>query len=86
LVTVDLAAKIPDNISTDEAASVPLGVATAFLGMYNKKKETMGGGAELVTFWENPNSYAGQPFVVFGGSTSVGQYGENTVCVVACNR
>jgi NADPH:quinone reductase-like Zn-dependent oxidoreductase len=86
LVTADLAAKIPDNISTDEAASVPLALATAFLAMYNKKKETQGGGVELTPFWENPKAYAGQPFVVFGGSTSVGQYGENIVCVVDCNR
>jgi NADPH:quinone reductase-like Zn-dependent oxidoreductase len=84
-VTADLAAKIPDNVSTDEASSIPLAIATAFLALYNKRKDGQGGGAELVPFWENPKAHAGQPFVVFGGSTSVGQYGKNIVCIVVCS-
>ncbi|EIN12417.1 GroES-like protein [Punctularia strigosozonata HHB-11173 SS5] len=76
LAAADLAAKIPDNVSVDEAASVPLTLATAYLALYNKKKPagSQGGGAELMPFWQSNTAYAGQPFVVLGGATSVGQF------------
>ncbi|EIN12454.1 GroES-like protein [Punctularia strigosozonata HHB-11173 SS5] len=74
LVTAELAAKIPSNMSVDEAASIPLTLGTAFLGMYNKKKDGPGGGAGLTPFWKSTTAYAGQPFVVLGGATSTGQF------------
>ncbi|EIN10100.1 GroES-like protein [Punctularia strigosozonata HHB-11173 SS5] len=70
----DLAAKIPNNISLDEAASLPVTLATAFLGLYQAGKDGQGGGAALAPFYTSPNAYAGQPFVLLGGATSVGQY------------
>jgi NADPH:quinone reductase-like Zn-dependent oxidoreductase len=64
--------QIPSNVSTDAAASIPLGLATAAIAMYNAS-----GGLELSAPWtaEGKNKYAGQPLVVHAGSTSVGQFG-----------
>jgi NADPH:quinone reductase-like Zn-dependent oxidoreductase len=65
--------QIPSNMSTEEAASLPLAIATAAISMYNG-----GGDLELSKPWtaEGKNKYAGKPFVVYGGSSSVGQAGE----------
>jgi NADPH:quinone reductase-like Zn-dependent oxidoreductase len=67
--------QIPSNISTEEAASIPLGLATAAIAMYNES-----GGLELTEPWttEGKNKYAGKPFVVCAASTSVGQFGACT--------
>ncbi|EIN12453.1 GroES-like protein [Punctularia strigosozonata HHB-11173 SS5] len=65
------AVRIPPNVSLDEAASIPLALGTAFVALFNKK---LAGGAELTPFWQVPAPYDGQPFVVLGGSTSVGQF------------
>lgn len=45
--------------------------------MYNGKWES--GGADLVAPWKEGGrgKYAGQPIVVFGGSTSIGQFGAS---------
>ncbi|EIN12415.1 NAD(P)-binding protein [Punctularia strigosozonata HHB-11173 SS5] len=75
LVFADLASKIPDNVTEDEAASLPMTIATACLGMYNKNKDGQhGGGAERTPFWKSSTRYAGQPFIVLGGATSIGQF------------
>ncbi|KAF7771560.1 hypothetical protein Agabi119p4_5871 [Agaricus bisporus var. burnettii] len=62
-------AKIPANINFDQAATMPLGVTTAFLLMYNKPPHGHG----LVNPIEAPGHYKDQPFVVLGGSANVGQ-------------
>ena len=67
---------MPPNISFDQAASVPLGLATAVHGFYGDRAS-----AEVPHFtpaWEEGGlgKYSGTPVVIFGGSTSVGQYGE----------
>ncbi|KAF8524571.1 GroES-like protein [Hysterangium stoloniferum] len=68
---VDILAKIPDNITFDQAASIPLGLATAAVGYYNPV-ETGGG---LTAPWAGgEGKYKGQGIVIFGGSSSVGQY------------
>ncbi|KAI0789971.1 GroES-like protein [Abortiporus biennis] len=74
LVPAEIVAKIPSNISFDQAASIPLGLATAAIGLYH---EPIGrGGAGLVAPWleGGAGKYAGKPIVIFGGSSSVGQY------------
>jgi len=75
IVPAEICAKLPSNtkISFDQAASIPLGLATAAVGFYNKKDE---GGAGLSPSWEagGRDKYQGKPIVVFGGSSSVGQY------------
>lgn len=60
----------------EEAATIPLGLATAALGMYNVHDSHSS--SVLFPPWElgGRNRYAGKPFVVLGGSTSVGHYGE----------
>ncbi|TCD60662.1 hypothetical protein EIP91_009722 [Steccherinum ochraceum] len=71
VVPAEIVAKVPDGISFDQAASIPLGLATAAVALYNS-----GNGIDLVAPWKEGGrgKYAGQPFVLFGGSTSVGQY------------
>ncbi|EJF58866.1 GroES-like protein [Dichomitus squalens LYAD-421 SS1] len=66
--------KIPDNLSFDQAATVPLAFATAVTPIW-----ASGEGANSVRFtppWEEGGTtkYAGKPALVLGGSTSVGQF------------
>ncbi|CCM04347.1 uncharacterized protein FIBRA_06519 [Fibroporia radiculosa] len=72
LATANLTAKIPDSLSFEEAASIPLGITTAAIGLYSKV-----GGAGLFPPWEEGGRglYRGKPIVVFGGASSVGQFG-----------
>ncbi|EIN05617.1 NAD(P)-binding protein [Punctularia strigosozonata HHB-11173 SS5] len=76
LVPEGLVVKIPSNINFDEAASIPLGLATSFTGLYAPKYDRQGGGAGLTPFYEEGGAakYVGKPFVLFGGATSMGQY------------
>ncbi|EJD07037.1 GroES-like protein [Fomitiporia mediterranea MF3/22] len=73
IVPAELAAKLPDNISFDEAASIPLGIATAAVGLYADRPD---GVQKYTPCWEEGGEglYRGKPIVIFGGSSSVGQY------------
>ncbi|KDR68607.1 hypothetical protein GALMADRAFT_231255 [Galerina marginata CBS 339.88] len=62
-------AKIPANVSYDDAATIPLGFTTAYVGLYNKKPYGLG----LAPPGSKEGNYAGTPFVILGGSSSVGQ-------------
>ncbi|TFK47715.1 GroES-like protein [Heliocybe sulcata] len=75
-VPAEIAAKLPSNISLDEAASIPLGLATAALGLYSTLDKGGQRGAGLTPPWEDAgrDKYAGKPILLFGGATSVGQY------------
>ncbi|KAI0787295.1 GroES-like protein [Fomes fomentarius] len=66
--------KIPDNITFDQAASIPLCLATAVTGLWSHHRE-----AQSVNFlapWEEGGTtkYAGQAAFIVGGSSSVGQF------------
>ncbi|KAK7438604.1 hypothetical protein VKT23_017938 [Stygiomarasmius scandens] len=61
--------KIPENISYSQAASIPLGLATAAVGLYAKQPS----GISLNPSFDAAN-YSGQAALVIGGSSSVGQY------------
>ncbi|KAI0715786.1 GroES-like protein [Cerioporus squamosus] len=85
LVEAALAAKIPDNISFDEAASVPLGLGTVVLALYNHaQKEDQAlrftprndRSARLTPPWAEGGTtkYAGKAAFIIGGASSVGQY------------
>ena len=75
--------KIPDNISFDQAASIPLGLATVFTGIWNHDPK-----AKSVGFpapWEEGGltKFAGKPAFIIGGSSSVGQYGTSSTHICA---
>jgi len=71
LANADVTAKVPSNVSFEEASTIPLGLATAAVGLYNKT-----GSVGLTPPWEagGQGKYQGKPFVLFGGASSVGQY------------
>ena len=81
-------AQIPDNLTFEQVASVPLGLATAVCPIWTHHPE-----ASTVNFpapWEEGGAtkYAGKPAFIIGGSTSVGQFGEPhdlRVCYAVCN-
>ncbi|KAI5120695.1 hypothetical protein M0805_007658 [Coniferiporia weirii] len=74
VVPAEITAKLPSNISFDQAASIPLGLATATIGLYRDR--TQPSLQKLTPPWEEGGKglYSGQPIIIFGGSTSVGQY------------
>ncbi|KAH7923728.1 GroES-like protein [Leucogyrophana mollusca] len=62
---------IPDNISFDQAASLPLCIATAVIPLYSQPTTGLGYQAP----WDGGRAkYSGQPILVLGGATSLGQY------------
>ncbi|KAI0746961.1 GroES-like protein [Daedaleopsis nitida] len=74
IAAADSLAKIPDNVSMDEAASIPVGLSTVTTGIWSHHPQ-----AQSVDFpapWEEGGTtkFAGQPALVVGGSSSVGQY------------
>ncbi|KAI5115304.1 hypothetical protein M0805_005593 [Coniferiporia weirii] len=73
-VPAEITAKLPSNVSFDQGASIPVGLATAAIGLYGDRSQP--GAKKLTPPWEEGGKglYAGQPIIVFGGSTSVGQY------------
>lgn len=64
--------KIPENISFEQAATIPLALTTAYTGLYSNKP--YGGGLEAPVEPIAVGKYAGSAIVVLGGSSSVGQY------------
>ncbi|PAV16334.1 GroES-like protein [Pyrrhoderma noxium] len=74
-VPAPIVAKIPSNITIDQAASVPLGIATAAIGLYsneNRKQDIK----VYTAPWTDAgkNAHKGESIVIFGGSSSVGQF------------
>ncbi|KAI0033328.1 GroES-like protein [Vararia minispora EC-137] len=70
--------KIPDDMSFEEASTIPLALATSAVGLYHTISESgldgPMGGIELTPPWEGgTGKYAGQPILILGGSSSVGQ-------------
>jgi len=76
-VRLTVAGQIPENLTFDQASTIPLGFTTAAIGLYQEKREF--GGAGLVAPWADGGrgKYAGQAIYIPGGSSSVGQYGES---------
>ncbi|KAI0749263.1 GroES-like protein [Daedaleopsis nitida] len=74
IVPAEITAKIPENISFDQAASIPLGLATVFTGTWNKDPEAKS--TDIPAPWEagGETKFAGKPAFILGGSSSVGQY------------
>ncbi|TFK82276.1 GroES-like protein [Polyporus arcularius HHB13444] len=74
LVDAELAAKIPDNISFDQASSVPVALVAVILPNFNHNLAAKT--ANFTAPWEEggQTKYAGKPAFIVGGSSSVGQY------------
>ncbi|KAI0783889.1 GroES-like protein [Irpex lacteus] len=76
IVPAEIAAKLPSNLSFEEGSTLPLVAITAVYGFYSGKVSTGDLlGAELTAPWEEGGrgKYAGQPIVIVGGSSGVGQ-------------
>ncbi|KAI0760993.1 GroES-like protein [Trametes elegans] len=76
VVPDDQAAIIPEKITYDEAASIPLALNTVVLSVYNQSPLPEIQSLRLKPVWEpeGAKEYAGKPALVVGGATSVGQY------------
>ncbi|KIJ68037.1 hypothetical protein HYDPIDRAFT_37606 [Hydnomerulius pinastri MD-312] len=71
LVPAEIAVKLPSNITLDQAASLPVCVATAVIPLYSPAPVGIGFKAP----WDGGRGqFTGQPALVLGGATSVGQY------------
>ncbi|KAI9061877.1 GroES-like protein [Trametes sanguinea] len=72
------ATKIPPNLSFEEAATVPSGVASSALPLYSRDEGAQS--AKLIAPYEEGGRgrYAGQPIFILGGATSLGQYGASS--------
>ncbi|KAI9573297.1 chaperonin 10-like protein [Boletus coccyginus] len=71
LVPAEIVPKLPANITFDQAASLPVGVATTVIPLYSPSPVGVG----LKAPWDDGRGhYAGQPALILGGAGSVGQY------------
>ncbi|KAI9061879.1 GroES-like protein [Trametes sanguinea] len=70
----EVRAKFPASLSFEEAATIPSGLAAAALPLYSRAEGAPS--AKLLPPWEEGGRghYAGKPFFVLGGSSSIGQY------------
>ncbi|KAI9061170.1 GroES-like protein [Trametes sanguinea] len=75
-VDADLVAIIPDNISFESAASIPLAITTDAMLLYNQSPAPENLGLRLTPLWEpeGKTAYAGTPAFIIAGSASLGQY------------
>jgi len=65
--------KVPENISFDQAAAVPVGAMTSGIGLYQPEEKK---GAGLTPPWAGgEGKYKGESILVIGGASSMGQYG-----------
>ncbi|KZV67300.1 GroES-like protein [Peniophora sp. CONT] len=75
-------ARVPEKLSYEDTATVPLTIATAALAAYKPRVDRLlkagqdAGGVGLTPPWEagGRGKYAGQPALITSGSSSVGQY------------
>lgn len=65
LADSEIIAKVPDNISDDEASTIPLGSLTSVTGLFQKTNIALPVSGPTAT---------GKPVLILGGSSSVGQY------------
>ncbi|KAI0326574.1 GroES-like protein [Cubamyces sp. BRFM 1775] len=74
IVPVEITAKIPDNISFDQAASIPLGLSTVATGLYGH--HPMSRSLRFPAPWEEDGTtrFAGKAVFILGGASSVGQF------------
>ncbi len=74
----DKCSQIPDNVSFDQAASVPLGLATVATGLWSHHPDARSANWPAPWEQEGTTKFAGKPALILGGSSSVGQYGTSS--------
>ncbi|OJT14980.1 Enoyl reductase LovC [Trametes pubescens] len=74
IVPAEIAAKIPENITFDQAASIPVGLNTVAIALYNHTPNTKS--VDYPAPWEQGGTtrFAEKPAFILGGSSTVGQY------------
>ena len=90
LAEATLIARIPPNITVEQAATIPLCLATAAVGTYKPKDSALRprgfdrGGAGLTPPWVagGAGKYAGQAALVISGASCVGQYGTSLMHLI----
>ncbi|KAG9105594.1 hypothetical protein FRC07_009162, partial [Ceratobasidium sp. 392] len=65
LVESEFAAKIPPNVSDDQASTIPVGSITALVGLFQESG---------IAFPENGPTATGKSIFILGGSSCVGQF------------
>ncbi|KAK1230181.1 hypothetical protein PQX77_006727 [Marasmius sp. AFHP31] len=68
--TADVVSRIPKSVTYTQAASIPVGLSAAANGLFAEFPK----GAGLNPTLDESVKYLDRPFLVVGGSTSVGQY------------
>ncbi|KAJ7149596.1 chaperonin 10-like protein [Mycena filopes] len=66
IVNATFVAKVPTNISLDQASSIPVALGTAALPLYDDLK--------VAKFWDANFKPVSKPIIIIGGATSVGQF------------
>ncbi|KAI0765652.1 GroES-like protein [Trametes elegans] len=76
VVPSDLTAIIPENITFEQAATIPLTLITTALLLYNQSPDPQNLSLRLKPVWEpeGATAYAGTPALILGGSSSLGQF------------
>nr|VWO94976.1 Alcohol dehydrogenase 1 [Ganoderma boninense] len=74
IVPADLLAKVPENLTLDQAASIPLALATVTTGIWVHTPNALS--VSIPAPWEagGETQNAGKPILVFGGTSTVGQF------------
>ncbi|KAJ3523450.1 hypothetical protein NMY22_g11436 [Coprinellus aureogranulatus] len=65
-------AKIPPNLTYDDAATIPVAMTAPYVGLYNEIP--YGFGFDTPVRPENRGKYRGVPILILGGSSAVGQF------------
>ncbi|KAG8214306.1 chaperonin 10-like protein [Butyriboletus roseoflavus] len=73
LISADLAGKMPDNITFDQAASICIGILPFVVPTYSPEPHGFGFTAPFEDEG-GVGKYAGQPILIMAGSCSLGQY------------
>ncbi|PFH48317.1 hypothetical protein AMATHDRAFT_150193 [Amanita thiersii Skay4041] len=71
IVSPETLGKIPSNMTFEDASTIPLGLTTAYIGLYNSVPHGITLPNPLVS---GRNQLAGESLVILGGSSSVGQF------------
>ncbi|PFH50022.1 hypothetical protein AMATHDRAFT_61918 [Amanita thiersii Skay4041] len=72
IVNPETLGKIPSNMSFEDASTIPLCLSTAYVGLYSSAPHGLALPNPLIS---GRDQLIGETLVIFGGSSSVGQFG-----------